>query len=553
MTKHCGIIYLCPKAKTNPIWFHLRNHPQETIFSEIEPNRQATMWYPLPGRFIQISVGSKDLIYGVTTNHVLVKWDPILKNWANVPIEPYESEDRALGTISASVGGDGHLSRIDERQRLFRFNKVSYKWEKTNWLLKRIYCGSADRSFGFDNFGNWHYIYDGMKNGVKFRGEFLNFPYVAAGVDGVSVILDPKDRLVWLFEPHLIQHEFSGAGKKQKLSTEGNINFQSVDIGSINSIVAVGVDTKIYKWEDAKWVPLEGSNFSYASVGYDGTIVALDNSGQALSNSFELNPGMPLPSTGSYGPDTVASLNSYQATPYQGYPSQSQPPLPSGWIAQLDPTGRHYYVETATGRTQWEFPQSAVSPTNYSGEAASYGQPMISEYPGQYMSQVQSGGAPGYTQHPPQYLSQYPPQSPQYPPQSPQYPPQSPQYPPQSPQYSPQSPQYPSQSPQYPPQSSPQYPPPQYPPPQYPPQSPQYPPQSPHYPPQSPHYPPQQPAVGYGYPSHQAYQQYPTTAQPTTTAQQQPKPPGLGGGTGLATLGKFLAGELGELASAFHR
>lgn len=110
-----------------------------------------------------------------------------------------------------------------------------------------------------------------MNHHVQFRREFHNFPYVAAGVDAVSVILDPNDKSVWLFEPHLIQFDGDDAGKKQKLS-EGELRFQSVDIGSINSIVAVGTNTKVYKWGDVKWVPLEGSGFSYASVGCDGTV-----------------------------------------------------------------------------------------------------------------------------------------------------------------------------------------------------------------------------------------------------------------------------------------
>ncbi|KAI7870577.1 hypothetical protein BDF14DRAFT_1488818 [Spinellus fusiger] len=69
-------------------------------------------------------------------------------------------------------------------------------------------------------------------------------------------------------------------------------------------------------------------------------------------------------------------------------PQQSQvPPLPEGWVALWDQNAqRYYYLETATGKTQWEVP------AGHSGGS-------------------QSGG--------------YPPQSGGYPPQSGGYPPQS--------------------------------------------------------------------------------------------------------------------------------
>ncbi|KAI9244770.1 hypothetical protein BY458DRAFT_529332 [Sporodiniella umbellata] len=57
-------------------------------------------------------------------------------------------------------------------------------------------------------------------------------------------------------------------------------------------------------------------------------------------------------------------------------PLQPPQPLPEGWIALWDESSkRYYYVEQATGRSQWEFPsQPAYSPNplNGSGEANSY-------------------------------------------------------------------------------------------------------------------------------------------------------------------------------------
>ncbi|KAF7723181.1 hypothetical protein EC973_002316 [Apophysomyces ossiformis] len=51
------------------------------------------------------------------------------------------------------------------------------------------------------------------------------------------------------------------------------------------------------------------------------------------------------------------------------------PTLPEGWIALWDQTAqRYYYVQTATGQTQWEVPtQPSSTVTQPQGEASSYG------------------------------------------------------------------------------------------------------------------------------------------------------------------------------------
>ncbi|KAL8858804.1 MAG: hypothetical protein Q9178_004721 [Gyalolechia marmorata] len=49
---------------------------------------------------------------------------------------------------------------------------------------------------------------------------------------------------------------------------------------------------------------------------------------------------------------------SHSAPPPSHGTSTSLPPLPQGWIAQWDQNSqRYYYLEPATGRTQWELPQ----------------------------------------------------------------------------------------------------------------------------------------------------------------------------------------------------
>ncbi|KAF2764845.1 hypothetical protein EJ03DRAFT_13588 [Teratosphaeria nubilosa] len=81
-----------------------------------------------------------------------------------------------------------------------------------------------------------------------------------------------------------------------------------------------------------------------------------------------------------------------QQSPVQARPPvENPPPLLAGWIMQWDPARqRGFYVENATGRSQWELP----------GQGASYGASPYDTNRGydqhQYNQQGYQAGAPGY-------------------------------------------------------------------------------------------------------------------------------------------------------------
>ncbi|KAG1441766.1 hypothetical protein G6F56_011341 [Rhizopus delemar] len=74
-------------------------------------------------------------------------------------------------------------------------------------------------------------------------------------------------------------------------------------------------------------------------------------------------------------------------------PPQPTQQLPAGWVALWDETSkRYYYLEQATGRTQWEFPSQVSSSFNPVGEANSY----HSNYSPQYPNNNNNPTAVGY-------------------------------------------------------------------------------------------------------------------------------------------------------------
>ncbi|RMD41186.1 hypothetical protein DV735_g3965, partial [Chaetothyriales sp. CBS 134920] len=68
---------------------------------------------------------------------------------------------------------------------------------------------------------------------------------------------------------------------------------------------------------------------------------------------------------------------SYSAPPPPQAGQASLPPLPPGWIAQWDQNSqRYFYVEQATGRTQWEAPVAAYGAhSGYGAPPSGYGAP----------------------------------------------------------------------------------------------------------------------------------------------------------------------------------
>jgi hypothetical protein len=78
-------------------------------------------------------------------------------------------------------------------------------------------------------------------------------------------------------------------------------------------------------------------------------------------------------------PNTYAQTPKHQPYPQHGnFPLSSGPQLPPGWISHWDPSSqRTYYVEQATGRTQWEPPMwQGGPPASGPGYYQSYGNAM---------------------------------------------------------------------------------------------------------------------------------------------------------------------------------
>jgi hypothetical protein len=89
-----------------------------------------------------------------------------------------------------------------------------------------------------------------------------------------------------------------------------------------------------------------------------------------------------------------AAHNAYGHPPPQGPPAPygAPPPMPPGWLAQWDQTNnRWYYVEQASGRSQWDPPAFSPSP------AGPYAPPPMHGYgQGGYGGPNQYGGAFGH-------------------------------------------------------------------------------------------------------------------------------------------------------------
>lgn len=86
----------------------------------------------------------------------------------------------------------------------------------------------------------------------------------------------------------------------------------------------------------------------------------------------------------------------YGAPPGPPGPPSMDQPLPPGWVKQWDSNGqRWYFVEQATGRTQWEPPMNMGQ--NYGHQAPGYGH----QAPGYGQQGMYPPGGGHYDQHDP--------------------------------------------------------------------------------------------------------------------------------------------------------
>lgn len=92
---------------------------------------------------------------------------------------------------------------------------------------------------------------------------------------------------------------------------------------------------------------------SLSEVNTARTICRLTSSAAATKDQSFQNQQAPYGQQPQYG-----QSQAYGAPPPSHAPSTGGPPLPPGWIAQWDQNSqRYYYLDQATGRTQWELPQ----------------------------------------------------------------------------------------------------------------------------------------------------------------------------------------------------
>ncbi|EME88789.1 uncharacterized protein MYCFIDRAFT_87575 [Pseudocercospora fijiensis CIRAD86] len=105
------------------------------------------------------------------------------------------------------------------------------------------------------------------------------------------------------------------------------------------------------------------------------------------------HPGYQQPSYG----QPPQQYGSYPAPPPQHSAPPGQPPLPPGWMAQFDQNSQKwYYVEQATGRTQWEPPAHQYQQGGYGAPPPPQGSYQSGPPPGGYSGERGHGEAGGF-------------------------------------------------------------------------------------------------------------------------------------------------------------
>ncbi|MBU1007513.1 hypothetical protein KKA53_00300 [Candidatus Dependentiae bacterium] len=145
----------------------------------------------------QFSIGSKNNIWGTTTNHKIVKWDTNNKKWVTVP------EKQSKGRLDMlSVAPDGRMWGVSASQ-------IIYHWQNNQWnryagKLKKISVGSK----------GGHHVF-----GVNAAGRIYHHPWASK----------------WGYVP--LKDEDTGTNKIAK----------DISVASDGSLWAISTDGLIYK------------------------------------------------------------------------------------------------------------------------------------------------------------------------------------------------------------------------------------------------------------------------------------------------------------------
>ncbi|WP_188051819.1 tectonin domain-containing protein [Azospirillum sp. Sh1] len=214
-------------------------------------------WILVPGGLKQVSVGSRQYIWGVNGSSQIFDAVGGIAYWSNV-----------AGALSCvSVGADGTVWGVDSTGKIYRRDGSS--WTQIPGVLSQISCGSATNVWGVNSARN---IFKWVNNGwTPVPGSLAN---VSVASDGTVWGVDASGNI------------FRWDGSKW-VQVPGTLT--QVSCGSASIIWGVNNAGNIFRWTGSTWDVVSGT-LANISAAADGTVWGVNSAG----NIFYFLPDEPL-------------------------------------------------------------------------------------------------------------------------------------------------------------------------------------------------------------------------------------------------------------------
>lgn len=207
-------------------------------------------WVQAPGLLKEISVGTRQYIWGVNPSNMVHNVVGGSAFWAYVP-----------GGLSwVSAGADGSVWGVNPAGNIFRRDGAA--WTQIPGTLATISVGKADNVWGL------------QASGSIFRWNGSGWAPVDGTLANISVA---SDGTVWGVQASGNIFRWNGSGWVQVPGV-----LSSVSCGSATHIWGLQASGTIFRWTNGDWEPIPGASFTNIDVGADGTVWGVTSTGSVF-------------------------------------------------------------------------------------------------------------------------------------------------------------------------------------------------------------------------------------------------------------------------------
>lgn len=243
-----------PEVTTTPAGVQAKKVQVITVFASEGRAFPSPGWKDVPGTFKQVSVGTRDQVWGVNS-------DGILCNFQNGTWEPTAGAQITGAVTCVSVAGDGTVWAVNSDGNAYRRQENTWTpvpGDKPGETLSQISAVSAGEVWGVSSDGD---IYQ-WKAGSGWSSVPGELSWVSAAEGGTVWGVSPDGKIL---------RRDRDKDNKETWTTIPGGKLSQISVGSASKVYGVNAEGAIFRWTGRDWGKVDGTVGSLA-VASDGTL-----------------------------------------------------------------------------------------------------------------------------------------------------------------------------------------------------------------------------------------------------------------------------------------